>query len=84
MPVKPVNAKKAKTIDGSPTRRASINVEPPNLLKNPESGVVARLAKIYGRVNEVMSGMYTGVGCVGTPHEHHSYDEKTTPEKPSK
>lgn len=69
-------ANKAKTIDGAPTPRSSINTESPKLLKNSRSGPLAGLAKIYKRLNEVMSGMYTGVGCAGTPHEHHSYDEK--------
>ena len=67
--------RKAKTIDGKPTPLTSLNVASPRVLANSKTGLLARIAKIYRRVNEVMSGMYTGVGCAGTPHEHHSYDE---------
>ncbi len=66
---------KAKTIDGKPTPLSSLNVDSPRLLDNSKTGFLARIARIYRRINDVMSGMYTGVGCAGTPHEYHSYEE---------
>ena len=68
---------KAKTIDGAPTTLSSLNVDSPSVLEAPKAGPFARLSRIYRRLNDVMSGMYTGVGCAGTPHEHHRYEEQT-------
>jgi hypothetical protein len=67
---------KAKTINGAPTPLASLNVDSPSLLEDSKTGPLSRLSRIYRRLNDVMSGMYTGVGCAGTPHEHHHYDEQ--------
>jgi hypothetical protein len=67
---------KAKTIDGAPTPLSSLNVDSPSVLEAPRAGPLARLSRIYRRLNDVMSGMYTGVGCAGTPHEHYHYDEQ--------
>lgn len=74
---------KAKTINGSPTPVAALNVDAPAVLANTERGPLARIARIYRRLNDVMSGMYTGVGCAGTPHSHHSYDEQDKKQKPT-
>lgn len=74
---------KAKTINGAPTPLASLNVATPSVLENSKTGPLARVSRIYRRLNEVMSGMYTGVGCAGTPHEHHSFEEQTESEKPA-
>jgi len=74
---------KAKTLNGAPTPLSSLNVDSPSILVNSSSGLLARISKIYGRLNDVMSGMYTGVGCAGTPHEHHSFEEKPQREKPA-
>jgi len=71
-----MSKQKAKTIDGAPTPLSSLNVDSPSLLEDSKTGLFARLSRIYRRLNDVMSGMYTGVGCVGTPHQHHSFDEK--------
>ena len=68
---------KAKTIDGAPTPLSSLNVDSPSVLEDPKIGRLTRLSRIYRRLNDVMSGMYTGVGCAGTPHEHHRYEEQT-------
>ena len=67
---------KAKTVDGVPTPISSLNLSSPKILKNSEAGVLSRVAGFYRRLNEVMSGMYTGVGCTGTPHAHHSYNSE--------
>ncbi len=73
---------KAKTIDGAPIPISKLNVDTPNALKNPATGPLAKVSKFYKRLNDVMSGMYTGVGCAGTPHSHHSYPENKKPKNP--
>ena len=75
--------RKAKTVNGKPTPLSSLNVATPTLLENSRSGPLARLSRIYRRLNEVMAGMYTGVGCAGTPHEHHNFEEPTQDKKPT-
>ena len=71
-----MSEQKAKTIDGAPTPLSAINVDPPSVLEDSKTGPLARLSRFYRRLNDVMAGMYTGVGCAGTPHEHHRYDEQ--------
>ena len=71
-----MSEQKTKTINGAPTPLSSLNVDQPSLLEDSSTGPLARLSKIYRRLNDVMSGMYTGVGCAGTPHEHHHFDEQ--------
>jgi len=78
-----MSEQKAKTINGAPTRLSSLNVNSPNVLVDPKIGPLTRLSKIYRQLNDVMSGMYTGVGCAGTPHEHHHYDEQPKSENSS-
>ena len=67
---------KANTIDGAPTPLSSLNFDSPSVLEDPKIGRLIRLSRIYRRLNDVMSGMYTGVGCAGTSHEYHHYDEQ--------
>ncbi|MBL4574001.1 MAG: hypothetical protein JKY86_13145 [Gammaproteobacteria bacterium] len=71
-----MSEQKAKTIDGAPVQLSSLNVDSPSLLENSKTGPFARLSRIYRRLNDVMSGMYTGVGCAGTPQEHHRYSDQ--------
>ena len=71
-----MSEQKAKTINGAPTPLSSLNVGSASELDDSKTGLLARLSKIYRRLNDVMAGMYTGVGCAGTPHEHHHYDEQ--------
>jgi len=72
-----MSEQKAKIVNGAPTPLSSLNVDSPSRLEDSKTGPLARLSKIYRRLNDIMSGMYTGVGCAGTPHERHSYDEKS-------
>ena len=65
---------KVPTPDGRPIDRGQLNTALPAALAEAEQGVLARLAGAYRRLNEVLSGMHTGVRCGGTPHSHHSYD----------
>ena len=67
---------KTKTINGALMPIPSLNVGSPSVLEDSMTGRLARLSRIYRRLNDVMSGMYTGVGCAGTPHEHHRYEEQ--------
>ncbi len=65
---------KAKTIDGDRTPVSALNsggTKP----ASSETGFMSRIALAYRRLNQVMAGMYTGVGCSGTPNTHHSYDQ---------
>ncbi|PCI74943.1 MAG: hypothetical protein COB20_14010 [SAR86 cluster bacterium] len=78
-----MSEQKAKTIDGAPTPLSSLNVDSPNLAEESKVGPLVRLSRIYRRLNEVMAGMYTGVGCAGTPHEHHRYDESAKSKNPA-
>ena len=71
-----MSEQKAKTINGAPTPLSSLNVGSASELDDSKTGLLARLSKIYRRLNDVMAGMYTGVGCAGTPHEHHYYHEQ--------
>ncbi|MBL4581506.1 MAG: hypothetical protein JKY29_06780 [Gammaproteobacteria bacterium] len=71
-----MSEQKARTINGTPVPLSSLNVDSPSLLENSKTGLLARLSRIYRRLNDVMSGMYTGVGCAGTPLEHHRYSDQ--------
>ena len=61
-----------KTPDGKPTPLAAINTNVPTVLVK---GPLQRMANFNKKLNLVMAGMYTGVGCSGTPHSHHTYKE---------
>ena len=74
-----MSKKLTKTVNGSPTSRSSLNLEPPISLKKVSAGPLVYLAQFYRRLNEVMSGMYTGVGCAGTAQSHHRYEESEKP-----
>ena len=69
---------KAKTVDGAPAPISSLNLSSPEILKNPKTRVLSRVAGFYRRLNEVKCGMYTSIGCAGTPQAHHSYDSEET------
>jgi hypothetical protein len=67
---------KTKTINVAHTSLASLNVGSPSILEDSMTRPLTRFSGIYRRLNDAMSGMYTGVGCAGTPHEHHRYEEQ--------
>lgn len=64
------------TPDGRPTPLSALNTETPSVLAKSGQGVLQRIASFYQKLNQVMAGMYTGVGCSGTPHSHHTYSKK--------
>lgn len=70
---------KAKTLDGKRTAVQSINIEVPQSLQAGPEGILSRIGRAYKNLNQFMAGMYTGVGCSGTPHEDHSYQEVEKP-----
>jgi hypothetical protein len=72
-----MSEQKTKTISGAPTPLASLNVGSQRISEGSMTGPLARLSRIYRRLSDVMSGIYRGVGCPGTPHEHHRYEEQT-------
>ena len=73
---------KVKTLDGARTRVDEINTDAPAIVTAGRHGVGARIAAIYKNLSLVLAGMYTGLGCGGTPNTHHSYDEDSTDKKP--
>jgi hypothetical protein len=66
---------KVKTLDGNRTRVADINIAAPQALQKAQQGLLGKLAVGYKNLSQVMAGMYTGIGCSGTPNPFHSYDE---------
>ena len=66
---------KAKTLDGDRIRVKDLNTDLPFDAEQISQGLWGRVAKTCKNVSLFMAGMYTGVGCSGTPHAHHSYDE---------
>lgn len=74
-----MSAAKAKTLDGKRTSVQSINTEVPAGLRAESGGILSRIGRAYKNLNLIMAGMYTGVGCSGTPHEDHSYQEAEKP-----
>jgi hypothetical protein len=70
------------TLDGTPLARAQLNTAVPALLVSQQSGPLARLALWYRRLNDILSGMYTGVRCGGTPHSHHNYERPDSNTRP--
>ncbi len=70
---------KVKTVDGAPTPLRSLNTGVESLAESKDTempvGLKSRLIAAYKNLNLVMAGMYTGVGCVGTPHAEHSYED---------
>ncbi|MBT3529934.1 MAG: hypothetical protein HOF74_02580 [Gammaproteobacteria bacterium] len=82
-----MSPEKVKTVDGRPTSLASLNTGHTGSNKQSDdakpTGLRSRLTKAFKNLNLVMAGMYTGVGCVGTPHTEHSYEEDGEAEKES-
>ncbi len=65
-----------KTPDGKRTRVAELNTSVPESLKAENQGLLGRIGKAWANLNQVLAGMYTGVGCAGDVHTHHKYSDK--------
>lgn len=76
-----MSADNAKTMDGRPTSLNSLNtgedVDQQDAVKSSfgSLSVSGKLARVYKNLNLIMAGMYTGVGCAGTPLSEHSYED---------
>ena len=64
---------KVPTSDGEriPVNQLNISAD-----SSEEEGIQKRFSRIIRNVSLFMAGMYTGVGCGGTPNKYHSYDRK--------
>jgi len=66
---------KKPTVDGCPTKVKDLNIGSAAADDESAPGLFARLGRAYKNVSLFMAGMYTGVGCSGTPRTHHSYPD---------
>jgi hypothetical protein len=64
---------KTKTVDGKPIDISALNIEAPQGLNPLHSNIQKKWVVLYRRASEVMAGMYTGIGCLGTPRSQHSH-----------
>lgn len=74
-----MTAENIKTLDGERTRVADI--VPDSLVEpqSPAKGIWSRVIASYKSLSLIMAGMYTGVGCSGTPNTQHSYTDSDKP-----
>ena len=79
-----MSAAKVKTLDGKRTGVQNLNTEIPPGLQSEPGGLLARIGRAWKNLNLILAGMYTGVGCSGTPHPDHSYQEAEEPPEKSK
>ena len=70
-----MTADKTKTPDGERTRVEDLNTDLPFDDDHVSRGLWSRLAQTCKNLSLFMAGMYTGLGCSGTPNTHHSYDD---------
>ncbi|NQV69597.1 MAG: hypothetical protein HQ498_06180 [Pseudohongiella sp.] len=66
---------RTKTLDGTRTPVLDLNTDAPKFLQQQPGGLLTRVANVCKNLNLFMAGLYTGVGCSGTPHTHHVVDE---------
>lgn len=71
-----MSTSKTATLNGRKTASKDLNTDSPKLL-NGRVGLLSKIGSVYRKVSEILAGMYTGVGCSGTAHEFHSYEEET-------
>ena len=69
---------KVKTLDGTRTTVADLNIAAPHALQQRQQGIWGKLTAAYKTLSQIMAGMYTGVGCSGTPNHFHSYEEPSS------
>jgi hypothetical protein len=69
-----------KTINQRPIQINELNTALPQSLRESEKGILSIIAKVYRGLLQIISGMYTGTGCGGSPLEFHKFsDKKKTP-----
>jgi hypothetical protein len=79
-----MSSDKVKTVDGARTTVAELNTAVPSIIGHWQRGLLGRLASAYRKFSLVLAGMYTGLGCGGTPNTLHSYEEDPSGKKPDK
>ena len=71
---------RVKTLDGKRTGVEQINLgrksASPDKIDAEPASFFTRCRRWLHNANLVMAGMYTGLTCHGTPHTHHSYEDK--------
>ena len=70
-----MNSEKAKTLDGERTSVEELSSNSEDTSEQRSPSMLSRITRAYKNLNLFMAGMYTGVGCSGTPHTHHSYKQ---------
>lgn len=70
------------TLNGTPIKVQELNTGSDPVTDNSASGLFARLSRFYKNLSLFMAGMYTGVGCSGTPHAHHHSKDSDQTDKP--
>ena len=75
-----MNISRVKTLDGKRTSVEQINLgsksASPDKMDAEPASFFTRCRRWLHNANLVMAGMYTGLTCHGTPHAHHSYEDK--------
>ncbi|MBQ13111.1 MAG: hypothetical protein QGG67_21005 [Gammaproteobacteria bacterium] len=67
---------KVKTLNGAPLKVEELNIEAPGATNEHPSGFFPRIRQAYKNFSLILAGMYTGVGCSGTPPAYHEYENK--------
>ena len=62
---------RVRTVDGTRIEIDDINVG--TSLRDAEMATGSWFKKARLRLAQFLAGMYTGVGCSGVPHAHHTY-----------
>ena len=63
--------RKVPTLDGTRIEFNEINVGTAD--KEEEAAVGSWLHRARTKLSLFLAGMYTGIGCSGVPHSHHTY-----------
>ena len=66
---------KVKTLNGVPLKVGELNTGAIGDIQESPAGFFSKIARVYKNVSLVLAGMYTGVGCSGTPNPFHEYEQ---------
>ena len=62
---------KVPTPDGERIRVNQLNI---GIETQDETGLLPRIARVFRGISLFLAGMYTGIGCAGTPNRYHEYN----------
>ncbi len=65
---------KVKTLNGIPLKIGELNTGTIGDAEGHPLGFFSKIARAYKNFSLVLAGMYTGVGCSGTPNPFHNYE----------